>query len=117
MSRVAASTRFPFLSLTVLVRGCAITIDALIDTGFDGDVAVPESLLRPDEIPDITVRGGLADGTEVILRGYMGDVHLGPVIISGRPIIALGDEPLIGHGITDRFRVILDHGERVIIES
>jgi hypothetical protein len=31
-------------------------------------------------------------------------------------VIAVGDEPLVGRGVTDEFRVILDHGRRVIVE-
>jgi hypothetical protein len=32
-------------------------------------------------------------------------------------VIALGDEPLVGRGVTDRFTVILDHGRQLIVES
>ena len=34
----------------------------------------------------------------------------------GHVVTILGDEPLIGRRLTDRFRVILDHGARVIVE-
>jgi hypothetical protein len=34
-----------------------------------------------------------------------------PVVVT-----SLGDEPLIGRRLTDRFRVIEDHGARVIVE-
>jgi hypothetical protein len=30
-------------------------------------------------------------------------------------ISVLGDEPLVGRGVTDRFAVTLDHGRRVIV--
>jgi hypothetical protein len=31
-------------------------------------------------------------------------------------VTVLGDEPIVGRGVTDRFRLVLDHGERVIVE-
>src|SRR5437588_193848 len=58
----------------------------------------------------------LADGSEVFAPYYLGTVQLGDVGSYPALVATLGDEPLIGRGITDRVRLILDHGERVIVE-
>jgi hypothetical protein len=31
-------------------------------------------------------------------------------------VIAMGDEPLVGRAVSDRFMVILDHGRQLIVE-
>jgi hypothetical protein len=28
----------------------------------------------------------------------------------------LGDEPIMGRGIGDRYRMVLDHGQRLVVE-
>jgi len=116
MNERLESPHFPYLPLRLEVRNRAHAVEALIDTGFDGDLALPPSLLANGE-PDDYHRWTLADGSHVYAPYFFGMVHVGDVGSVEAIITALGDEPLIGRGITDRFRLILDHGERVIVEA
>ena len=45
MKKILTSARFPYIPLTVMVNKRSETIEALLDTGFDGDIILPEGLL------------------------------------------------------------------------
>jgi predicted aspartyl protease len=92
-------------------------VDALLDTGFEGAVVVPLSFIAPHTIPSFDHRWVLADDSEVQVPVYRGTVALGHLGIFPAVIAAIGSEVLIGRRLTDRFRVILDRGQRVIVES
>jgi predicted aspartyl protease len=109
------SGHFPYLPLRLDVHGRTFTVEALIDTGFDGDVAVPPDLLAGDE-PDDYQRWTLADGAVVYTPMYFGTVQVGDVGSLDVLVTALGDEPIVGRGVTDRFRLTLDHGTQVAVE-
>jgi hypothetical protein len=60
----------------------------------------------------------MADGSRVATRVYLGSAEL--TGLSGSypiAIAALGDEAIVGRGLTDRFLLILDHGRRLTIEA
>lgn len=91
-------------------------VDALLDTGFDGSVAVPPDVVSGAS-PDDYLIWTLADGSQVLAAAFLGTARLGnlepfPVLVT-----ALGDEPLVGRGVSDRFKVTLDHGHRLIVEQ
>lgn len=109
------SSRFPSLPLCLDVRGRSHAVEALIDTVFDGDIAVPVDLLANGE-PDDHHRWTLADGSDVYAPYYIGVVHVGDVGSLEAVITGLGEEAIVGRGVTDRYRVILDHGQRIVIE-
>ena len=44
MTKRVESGRFPYLSMTLEAGGSRQTVDAVLDTGFDGDLAVPPAL-------------------------------------------------------------------------
>jgi predicted aspartyl protease len=116
MNQRVVSARFPYLTLHLFVRNLSEEVEALLDTGFDGDVTVPDAFVRTEELPDFHIRCTLADGSGVVVPAYLGEVSLNTL---GRfPIVVtiLGDESLVGRGITDRFTVILDHGQQGIVE-
>ena len=108
------SEHFPYLPLRLDVGDQTYVLEALIDTGFDGDVAVPPDLLTGDA--DDFQRWTLADGSAVYTPMYFGTVHLAEVGSVDALITALGDEPIVGRGVTDHFRLTLDHGQRVIVD-
>lgn len=110
------SERFPFLPLTLTVGARTVEVEALLDTGFDGDVVVPVRLIGGAQPPDEYRSWALADGSTVATPVYYGTVQLGNFAAVPADIALLGDEPIVGRGISDRYRVILDHGERVIAE-
>ena len=110
------SARYPYLPVRLRVRQRVGELEALLDTGFDDDVVVPPSWIVDGQPPDGHVRLELGDGSLVTAPYYDGAVELAglgsfPVIV-----LALGDEPIVGRGLLAQFRVILDHGQRVIVE-
>lgn len=110
------SEHFPYLRLALTVGGRAVRVEALVDTGFDGDILVPLSLVADGQPPDEYRSWGLADGSEITTPVYRGTVQVGSLATEPANIALLGDEAIVGRGVTDRYRVILDHGERVIVQ-
>jgi predicted aspartyl protease len=91
---------------------------ALVDTGFDGHLAVPETLAVSLPQPTYVRRVRTASGEIVHVPVYVGTVELvdqpGPI---DALIIALGDEYLIGLQTVNHFRIAFDHGLRLIVQS
>ena len=112
----AESDRFPYIQLLFEVRGHEREVEALIDTGFDGFMAVSSDVLADAQPADDYYSWTLADGSQVVTPVYLGTAQIGALARVPAVIAALGDEPLIGRRVIDKFRVIFDHGERVILE-
>lgn len=110
-------SRFPYLSLELQVRHRKEKIEVLLDTGFDGDIAIPKGMLTNGDVPDGLLPWKLADGSKIIAAAYIGRVKLGQIPSIAVTVITLGDEPLIGQGIIKHFTITLDHGKRVLIEK
>lgn len=110
------STRFPYLTLRLAAGTFTFEVEALLDTGFDGDVAVPPRMWASGERPDQYLTWTLADGSEILAPAFIGIAHLEPFPDFPVLITALGDEPLLGRDVSDRFRLTLDHGRRLIAE-
>lgn len=113
---VVTSRRFPYLPVRVEVHGFVYEGYALLDTGFDGDVILPERC-----VSDIGAAGWhrhyiLADGSEVRAPIYDGSLAFNGLGPFPSVIAVIGDEALIGVHAIRRFRVILDHGQRVVVE-
>lgn len=109
------STQFPYLPLTLRIQGHTMTVVALLDTSFDGNVALPPDLLPAGLAPDLQLDWVLADGKTVRAPAFSGAAWLGNFGPFDVTISALGGEPVVGRGISDRFTVILDHGRRVVV--
>ena len=114
MSQELVSSRFPFLPVRLEVRQLIYEEEALIDTGFDGGIAVPPFLLEGQE-PDWRQRWILAEGSEIVAPVYRGTVQVGDFQPASVLVLAMGDEYLIGLGLLTRFSVLLDHGLRVVV--
>ena len=118
MTQQTVSSYFPYLPIHIHL-GDAITyeVEALLDTGFDGAVLLPDTFLLnaiQDLEQDTTYE--LADGSEVTVPSYSVVVEINgfdPIEVSASP---LGEEPIIGVEVIRHFSVILDHGRRVIVE-
>lgn len=107
---------FPFLHLRLVISGSDQELNARVDTGFDGAIIVPDGFL--DNIPTDfwTYRWTLADGSAVYATTCEGTIELDgfqalPVVVS-----SLGPEVLVGVEVLRHYRVILDHGQRVVVE-
>ena len=116
MSGSLESTHYPYLPLNLIVRSQTYSLDALIDTGFDGYLAVPREMLANGTPPDDYHSWRLADGSEVVTPVYVGTVGVGDMATLPAIIIALGDTPIVGRGIIDQCKLTLLYGRRVIVE-
>lgn len=64
------SSDYPYLQVRVTVRKQSLTFRALLDTGFDGYLIVPESLESHLGAPEFQVKTRLADGSENMRSQY-----------------------------------------------
>ena len=110
------SHRFPYVPIRLQVRGREALVEALLDTGFDGHVVVPASLMTNGAPADTHYTWTLADGSEVSSPTYRGTVQIGSFPPVRVLISVLGDEPIIGRALTNHFSIHLDHGRQVIVE-
>ena len=92
---------------------------ALVDTGFSGDLVVPEGSV-PDHIgpPNHPMTYRVADDRFTTTGLYYGTIEIqGLSPIHRVSIGPLGGMYIIGLGIIERYVVTLERGERVIVES
>lgn len=111
------SDRFPFLPVTFTVEDATVRVEAILDTGFDGDLALPARLVPARPESDLSLRFRLADGTRVRMPSYSGVARLGELDLLPATIVVTGDEPIIGRGLIVRYAVLLDRGARVVVEA
>jgi predicted aspartyl protease len=121
MIQSASSSRFPYLTIHVQIGRAEapeqeLELEPLVDTGFDGGVAVPQDAIDPSITPYTHLAWQLADQTEVYTPAYLGSVKIGQLPPVETIIIALGETLLLGRGVTNHFRLIFDRGQRVIAE-
>ena len=113
------SAHYPYIPLTVFLNKRTEIVEALLDTGFDGDVIIPEGLMTNGKPPDSYLRFTLADqATSVLAPAYLGRVEvakLGDVGEHTAIISVLGTEAIIGRNLLRRFRITLDHGREVTV--
>lgn len=109
------STQFPYLPLTLHIQGHTMPVVALLDAGFDEDVALPPGLLPASLAPDLQLDWVPVAGKTVRAPAYSGATWLGNCGPFDVTISALGGEPVVGRGIGDRFAVTPDHGRRVVV--
>ena len=93
-----------------------INVEGLIDTGFDGDIILPRNILGNEEPPNLDLPWRLPDDAVAHSPGYVGAVYLGDLPPESVVIAAYGSETLIGRTLVERFMMILDHGQQVIVE-
>ncbi len=108
---------YPYLAVRFRVQDYIAEEPALVDTGFDGHLAIPEALAATLPPPLYLRRIRTASGQVVRVPAYLGTVEFvdqpGPF---DALVIAQGDEFLIGLPMVNRFRVTFDHGQRVLVE-
>lgn len=122
MTASISSSRYPCISIRVTIRQPVVAnqqvldLEAMIDTGFDGGVVIPRSLLDPALTPVRYLPWSLADDTEVLLPAFAGTVEIGALPPVATVVMPLSEDALIGRHVIDNYRVIFDHGNQVIIE-
>jgi predicted aspartyl protease len=126
MSNKLTSSKYPFLPLSIHVRVSSrkkidIHTQALIDTGFSGDIVVPVTEEFKQSPPDAYATWTMADGSEVMAPIFLGTIRFPELDedvaeMVGVTVTVLGDQALIGQSILRRFTLTLDHGKQVILE-
>jgi predicted aspartyl protease len=126
MSKKLISTRYPFLPLTIHGRvtnrkNLDLDTQALIDTGFSGDIVVPATEVLKQFLPDAYATWTMADGSEVMAPIFLGSIRFPELDediaeMVGVTITMLGDQALIGQSVLRHFTLTLDHGQQVILE-
>jgi predicted aspartyl protease len=126
MSNKLISAKYPYLPLTIHVRvsnrkHIDINTQALIDTGFSGDIVVPATGELKQSPPDAYATWTMADGSEVMAPIFLGTIRFPQLDedvaeMVGITVTVLGDLALIGQSVLRRFTLTLDHGKQVILE-
>jgi predicted aspartyl protease len=126
MSQKLISTTYPFLPLTLQVRlskrkNVDLDTQALIDTGFSGDIAVPVTEELRAYHADAYATWTMADGSEVMAPIFLATIRFPELaedvaVLVGVTVTVLGDKPLICQSVLRHFRLTLDHGRQVILE-
>jgi len=111
------SEHFPYLPITVLINKHLLTFEALLDTGFEGDIIIPEDSAPKGQTPDSYFHLTLADPTATVLSpSFLGKVevaNLGDRGASAAIICALGTEAIVGRNLARRFHITLEYGRRI----
>ena len=118
MAVIVTNDPFPYIRIRIVVRGWETNALALLDTGFTGDLVVPDDIL-PEDIgePDYLRTYRVADDRIHTSPSFYGEIEIpGLPIISDVSIGAFGSRYLIGLGIIERYTVTFARGERVIVE-
>ena len=115
MSRRPDALPFPCLSVRFQVRGVAFDEIAVLDTGFEGGIAVPQAILKDVGLPVGRVRLELVGGNQISVPFYYGSWQIGDLGPFPVRIDVVGDEVLIGQRAIAYLTVTLDHGRRVIV--
>ena len=111
------SSNFPYLPVQIIVNENVYKIEALIDTGFDGAIVLPPKLFSNGKSPKRYVDCKLADNSVIEVPIYIGSIKLSDKKINSITVLIMGDEPIIGRSIIKHFKVILDHGRKIVVES
>ena len=114
--RPLISEHYPYVQVRFVVGDTPRTVEAMVDTGFDGALIVPESLA--DQLPteDEWTPWRLADGSVIWTPLYSATLQIGSFPAFAGTVHVVGDEYLVGRAVIDRFAVTFDHGQRVLVE-
>jgi hypothetical protein len=88
-TKTFTSAHFPYIPVTVVLNKRTETVEALLDTGFDGDLIIPEGMMTNGKPPDSYLRFTLADqATSVLAPAYLGRVEVAELGNAGEPVKA-----------------------------
>lgn len=109
------SFRFPYLPIEATIKQHKQSLEALLDTGFDGYVVLPPGLVTNGEVPDLYESCKLADDSVIRVPIFIGAVKLGRRKLNKITFLIMGDEPIIGREVIKYFKIILDHGRKIML--
>ena len=116
--RSVISNEFPYIPIRTLLNGRETEAEALLDTGFSGEVIIPEDAV-PDGIgpPAYFVTYRVADNRIVSSPVFYGDIEIpGLPPIHDVAIGVLANRYIVGVGVMELYRIILERGKQVIVE-
>ena len=115
---MVTSNLFPYLSIRVAIREWETHDLAQVDTGFSGDLVIPENSLPQDiGAPDYFRVYRVADDRVTPAPMFNGEIEIpGLPLVRDVAIGVIGSRYLIGLGIIERYVVTLVRGERVVVE-
>lgn len=116
---MVVSEDFPYVPIRAFIGGWEISGVALLDTGFSGDLIIPEGSL-PSNLgaPNHYNSYRVADGRSVPTPMYAGNVELGMLPpVTNLMIGVMGDRFIVGVGVIERYTITLEYGQRIIIEE
>ena len=121
MIRAVNSSEYPFLDIRVQIGDrfapdYEFEVRALVDTGFDGGLAVPRRLIPGSITPMGQSVWNLAEGTEITAFSYFCHVTIGHLQPVATVAITLDGDALLGRHVIDKFRFVFDHGRQLIVE-
>lgn len=111
------SSRFPYLPIEVTIKQHKQSLEALLDTGFDGYVVLPPGVMTNGEAPDLYESCKLADDSVIRVPIFIGAAKLGKRKLNKITFLVMGDEPIIGREVIKYFKIVLDHGQKIILEK
>lgn len=97
----------------------AIEIECVIDTGFEGFLTLPSTIVAELNLPYIAVlRANLADNSRILTN-----VHQVVIVWKGVereiPVLAMGSRPLIGTALLEDYHLSIDfcEGGTVVVDD
>jgi predicted aspartyl protease len=116
---VFVSSKPPYINIRLRFEppGPELEVEALVDTGFDGDISMPPISL-PAEVKASAVHFmTLANGSINRAHVFKGTAAVMGIDEPHEVSILVGtSEFLVGRRFTDHFRVTFDHGREVTVE-
>lgn len=117
MAMSLESAHFPYVPVHITLGEATLELELLVDSGFEGEISLPEALIPEGEEPYSQTTVQLADESARTVPVYYGVARIGDFDPLPARIIAMGSELIIGRGIADLYSITLDHGQRVIVTS
>lgn len=114
---VLKSSHFPYIPVKVTIKQRVLKLEALLDTGFDGEIILQPGLATNGEFLYWYVDCKLADESVVKIPAFKCSLKLANKKLDDVTILIMGDEPVIGREVIKYFKVILDHGRKIIVEN
>lgn len=116
-TRKIESFHYPYFPVEVTIKHNKHTLEALLDTGFDGYVVLPPKLVTNGEVADLYESCKLADDSVIRVPVFIGFIKLARKKLNKVTFLIMGDEPVIGREVIKYFKVTLDHGRKIILEK
>jgi clan AA aspartic protease len=105
----------PRIPVSLFGNRAELTLDALIDTGFDGALCVPTLLAIPLGLElHGRIQYELADGTIKRELTFQAIVHLGTEVHRTEIILTESEDTLLGSELLDGYVLEIDYGNRTV---